>query len=262
MAGRLPAPLGEIIGSIATGSSTITVGNTRRVVNDLYVTTVLPLCKQALQGRYPIEHASTIDISLGDFATLFKPNGVLDAFFNTNLKPYVDTTRLPWRNQKVDNVDLNLSAIALLQFQRAQAIRDAFFPTGGQAPSASFVIEPLNLSNNVTQVTLDIDGQTLTYAHGPVVPVAMNWPGPSGASAARLSFTAVSNKTTPGIIVEGPWALFRLLDKGKVESSLADQHTVSFNIGDMSASFRLRAASVRNPFHASELSQFRCADGL
>jgi type VI secretion system protein ImpL len=262
MAGRLPAPLGEIIGSIATGSSTITVGNTRRAVNDLYVTTVLPLCKQALQGRYPIEHASTIDISLGDFATLFKPNGVLDAFFNTNLKPYVDTTRLPWRNQKVDNVDLNLSAIALLQFQRAQAIRDAFFPTGGQAPSASFVIEPLNLSNNVTQVTLDIDGQTLTYAHGPVVPVAMNWPGPSGASAARLSFTAVSNKTTPGIIVEGPWALFRLLDKGKVESSLADQHTVSFNIGDMSASFRLRAASVRNPFHASELSQFRCADGL
>jgi type VI secretion system protein ImpL len=263
MAGRLPAPLGDIIGSIASGSSTITVGNTRRAINDLYLTTVLPLCKQALQGRYPIERASTIDISLGDFASLFKPNGVLDAFFNTNLKPYVDATRQPWRNQKVDNVDLNLSAIALLQFQRAQAIRDAFFPTGGQTPSASFVVEPLNLSNNATQVTLDVDGQTLTYAHGPVVPLAMNWPGSSGASAARLSFTAVSNKTTsPGMVVEGPWALFRLLDKGKVEGSLADQYTVSFAVGDMSASFRLRAASVRNPFQSSDLSQFRCADGL
>jgi type VI secretion system protein ImpL len=262
MASRLPAPLSDIVSSIATGSSTITVGNTRRAVNDLYVTTVLPLCKQALQGRYPIERGSAIDISLGDFATLFKPNGVLDAFFNTNLKPYVDTTRLPWRNQKVENVDLNLSAIALLQFQRAQAIRDAFFPTGGQTPSASFVVDPLNLSNNATQVTLDVDGQTLTYAHGPVVPTAMNWPGSTGAGAARLSFTAISNKTTPGIVVEGPWALFRLLDKGKVESSLADQYTVSFTVGDMSASFRLRAASVRNPFRTSELSQFRCADGL
>jgi type VI secretion system protein ImpL len=112
-------------------------------------------------------------------------------------------------------------------------------------------------------VTLDVDGQTLAYAHGPVVPLAMNWPGSSGASAARLSFTAVSNKTTsPGMVVEGPWALFRLLDKGKVEGSLADQYTVSFAVGDMSASFRLRAASVRNPFQSSDLSQFRCADGL
>jgi type VI secretion system protein ImpL len=72
----------------------------------------------------------------------------------------------------------------------------------------------------------------------------------------------VSNNTTPGIVAEGPWALFRLLGKGKVESSLADQYTVSFTAGDMSASFRLRASSVRNPFQSSDLSQFRCADGL
>jgi type VI secretion system protein ImpL len=262
MAGRLPPPLGDIVASIASGSSNITTGNTRRAIADLYASQVLPLCRQALQGRYPIEHGSNVDISLGDFATLFKPNGTFDGFFTNNLKAYVDATRSPWRNQKVDNVDLNLAPNVLQQFERAAAIRDAFFPTGGAAPAASFVIEPISLSNNAVQVLLDLDGQSLTYAHGPIVPVSMMWPAPAGANVARLSFVAVGNNATPGISADGPWAWFRLLDKGKVDGTLADQFTVSFAVGDLTASFRLRAASVRNPFRSSDLAQFRCADAL
>lgn len=262
MATRLPPPLGDIVASIATGSSTISVGNTRRAIADLYLSSVLPLCRQALRGRYPVDRSSAVDVSLGDFAALFKPSGVLDTFFSANLKPYVDATRSPWRNQRVDNIDLNLAPNVLQQFERAQAIRDAFFPSGGQTPSASFVVEPLNLSNNAVQVVLDLGGQTLAYAHGPIVPASMMWPAPSGATTARIAFVSVTNTSMPSLSAEGPWAWFRLLDKGKVEGTLPDQFTVTFTAADLTASFRLRAASIRNPFHTADLAQFSCADAL
>lgn len=262
MARRLPPPLGDIVASIASGSSNVSIGNTRRQIADLYLSSVLPFCRQALQGRYPIDRSSKVDISLGDFASLFRPNGVLDGFFKTDLAKYVDTTRLPWRNQRVDNVDLDLSQAALSQFQRAQAVRNAFFANGGATPSASFSVEPIGLSSNAAQVTLSVDGQRVVYAHGPVEPVSMTWPGASGVMAARLTFTPVSGASTPGLTADGPWALFRLLGKGKVERKFADQFTMAFTVGTMSASFRIHASSVRNPFQSDLLGQFRCVGRL
>jgi type VI secretion system protein ImpL len=260
LAQRLPAPVNEIVGTVAAGSAAISTGSTRKSINDLYITAVVPLCKQALDGRYPIDRKSQIDVSLGDFTNLFRPGGVIDGFFAANLKPYVDTTRSPWRNQKVDNVDLGLSAETLGQFERAQAIRDSFFPNGAQTLTAPFAIEPATLSDKATQVVLDLDGQTLTYAHGPVVPASMVWPAPAGANRARLTFTA--GDTTPSLSADGPWDWFRLLDQAKLQGQLADQFTATFTLGDLSAVFKLRAASVRNPFRASDLGRFRCPSAL
>jgi type VI secretion system protein ImpL len=262
VAARLPPPLNGMVASIAASSSGISTGGTRKAINDLYLSTVLPLCRQVLNGRYPIDRASKIDVSLGDFATLFKPGGLIDRFFTTNLKPYVDVTRSPWRNQKVENVDLGLSADTLAQFERAHAIRDAFFPAGGQMPAAPFVVEPKDLSPKALQVVLDLDGQTLTYAHGPTIPASMAWPSPSGAKEARITFSALSGGGTPSLSAEGPWAWFRLLDQATIEGALADQFTATFKVGDLSASFKIRAASVRNPFRGADLARFHCPDSL
>jgi len=38
--------------------------------------------------------------------------------------------------------------------------------------------------------------------------------------------------------------------------------TATFRVGDLSASFHIRASSVRNPFRANDLGRFRCAAGL
>jgi type VI secretion system protein ImpL len=262
MAARLPSPLSGIVAAASGSGAKGTVANTRKGIEDLYLAQVAPFCRQALQGRYPFDRSSSIDVALNDFGNLFRPGGIIDGFVGNNLRAYVDTARRPWRNQKVDNVDLGLSRAVLADFALAQDIRDAFFPTGGQLPSAAFSVAPLSLTGSASEVILDIDGQTLTYAKGPPVPVNLAWPAAPGSDRARVTIKPADNKSTPSLATEGPWAVFRLLDRGQITGQLSDQFNITFNLDDMSASFALRAASVRNPFRMHDLSRFRCPDAL
>jgi hypothetical protein len=103
---------------------------------------------------------------------------------------------------------------------------------------------------------LEIDGQTATFAHGPVKPQQLQWPG--GAGLARVSFGSETSDTLPAT---GPWAWFRLLNQSDVRmTALTDRFTVRFSSGGKSASFEVRVGNVLNPFTMRELSAFRCPD--
>ena len=120
-----------------------------------------------------------------------------------------------------------------------------------------FEVTPANLDNGIGQVSLDVDGQELTYAHGPVLPMRMQWPGTGGRNQVRLTFTPVTGAST-SISKEGPWAIFRLLDGGKASSTQTDRVTYSFTGAGGTASFLVAAGSVVNAFTLPALHQFRC----
>jgi type VI secretion system protein ImpL len=260
-ASRLPPPLGAIIAKVAGGTSVVATGATRKTIEDIYASSVLGLCRQALEGRYPIVKSSAINVPLGDFQQLFKPGGTLDMFFTTYLKAYVDTTTSPWNNQKVNNADLGLSRATLAQFERAQTIRDKFFPGNSATPMVEFTLTPINLGNDAQQVVFDSDGQVLTYARGPATPVKMQWPVPNGAGRAHLGFTR-NNGQMAAIDTSGSWALFRLLDRARIAGNVADQLNVGFDLGGLTATFQLSATRVSNPFRSRELEQFQCPNPL
>src|SRR6185437_6389457 len=46
------------------------------------------LCQRAVAGRYPFVAGSSNDIPLDDFGRLFAPTGLLDTFFNSQLRPF------------------------------------------------------------------------------------------------------------------------------------------------------------------------------
>jgi type VI secretion system protein ImpL len=251
---RLPPPLAAMVAGIARNTSTAAIGGARSQINDDWQAKVLPFCQKALDNRYPIVRASSTDVLLDDFTKLFSPNGLLDAFFKTNLKPFVDTSHLPWRWQKVDNVDLGISQEALTQFQRAAAIRDGFFSSGA-APSVKFEMVPVSLDADVTQVLIDVDGQELSYAHGPPRPTVVQWPG--SGEMGRIVFSPTGADST--ITKSGPWSLFRLFDEAKIERTpLPDKFQVTFSVGGRKAVYELRANSVNNPLTMTELHEFRC----
>ena len=220
---------------------------------------MLPLCRQALEGRYPFTRASSIDTGLGDFQQLFKPGGILDNFFNMNLKPYVDTARSPWTNQKVNGADLGLSRAALVEFETAQRIRDNFFANGGSM-TTEFTLAPAEIGD-ANEVDFDADGQVLKVTRGQTASQRMQWPGQNSSDHAKLTLTR-ANGQTASVDASGPWALFRLLDRARIDASLPDQMTVAFDVNGAIATFRLRAQSVRNPFHARDASQFQCVPQL
>ena len=93
------------------------------------------------------------------------PGGLLDKFFNDNLQTFVDTSGATWKAQPVAGVAPPVSPADLAQFQRASQIRDLFFAAGGNQPTVRFDITPVD--TDAKQVTLDLDGQAIVYAHGP-----------------------------------------------------------------------------------------------
>ena len=254
-----PPVLAAILGTLAQDSASLVAGGARSHLNNLWTTDVLPFCREAIAGRYPFDQGSKRDTTLADFGRLFGPGGVLDAFFKEHLAPLADTSRKPWRWV---NADLGIPASVLVQFQRAAAIRDAFFAAGAKLPGMEFELTPTSLDARATQFTLDLGGQILDYRHGPLKPQAMKWPAPEGLGRVRIVFTGVDGKT-PGQTEEGPWAWFRVLDRARLQpTGQPELFRATFTLGGFSAGVELRAPSVRNAFQFGELRGFTCPERL
>ncbi|WP_171175026.1 type VI secretion system membrane subunit TssM [Ruegeria sp. HKCCD8929] len=258
-AARIPGPMERWSTQIITGSSGITSDSTRASINALWQANVLPFCTQALDNRYPFNRRARADVAMADFARLFGPTGLIDTFFNDHLVKHVDIRTRPWSwKTGVNQTDLGISPAVLQQLQYAAEIKEAFFATGPQ-PSIQFQIMPEALDPKAKAVKLEIDGQTLDFAHrgGLPSPMAITWPGQIGL--ARVSFTP-TKKTIENILSkDGPWAWFRLLDAAEVRrTNVSDRKKVIFNIGGRIAIFQLQSGSVINPFALPALQKFSC----
>ncbi len=220
-------------------------------------------CQQAIAGRYPIDRNAARDATPADFALMFGPGGKIDQLFQQRLAAYVVTTTRPWRFRPVEGAPLGTDTGSLGQFQRAQAIRDTFFPAGN-TPALKLQIKPVEMDLSIKNIILDIDGQIVRYDHGPQIPTPVVWPGPRGTGQVRVTVNPPGSGTTFGTVFEGPWALLRLFDKVNFEPVANSQVTfrATFDIDGRKAVFEVTASSVRNPFRLRELHDFQCPMGL
>src|SRR5881394_1160994 len=163
-----PPRLRRLPAAMITSGTAIRTGSTAEEVKKAFSAPGGPatLCHQAVAGRYPFSPGAANDIPLDDFAKLLSPGGLLDGFFNTQLRPFVDTSGPVWRGQTVGGVPPPVSPAELARFQQAAKIRDVFF-TAGATPTVHFDITPVSLDRGATQVTLDLGGTTITYTNGP-----------------------------------------------------------------------------------------------
>jgi type VI secretion system protein ImpL len=222
-------------------------------------TQVADFCVKAINGRYPFVRTSTQDVTPEDFARLFAPGGMLDAFFQKHLAAHVDTSQKPWRFKEASPMGQGAS---LAEFQRAQVIREVFFRGGGSTPSIQLELKPREMDAAIHQFVLDVDGKLVKYAHGPQAPVRVQFPGPAGRSQVRVSISPAS-ASGGGKLFDGPWALFRMFDGVQIEeTSQFERFLATFSVAGRRAVFEVSASSVRNPFRLPELSQFRCPTQL
>src|SRR5690606_1494502 len=163
------------------------MGGIRSQLNAAWVAEVVNVYRQSLAGRYPLDSGSSRDATLEDFGNFFGVGGVMDNYFRKYLQPYVDTSASNWRWQPGGAERLGIGSGVLQTFQRAAAIRDAFFRTGGTQPTVRFELKPVAMDAAISQFILDLDGQQMTYDHGPSRPVAMQWPSPNSLGVVRLS---------------------------------------------------------------------------
>lgn len=260
-AARDPQPVQRWLLALATGGNTQRSGGAKKAAAEAFNAPGGPatLCQQAVAGRYPFVPGSPNAIPLDDFARLFAPTGMLNSFFNTQLRPFVDTSGPVWRAQPVAGVAPPVSPGNLAQFQRASRIGELFFASGGAQPSVRFDLIPETLDSGAKQVSLELGNQVITYAHGPQRATSVTWPGADGMNSARLVFDPPPSSGPTVLTASGPWALFRLFDQGTLQQAgSSDRYTLTFHLGDRTASFEIRAGSVLNPFAPGMLRAFRC----
>jgi len=258
---RQPEPLSRWLTQMAESTTALRGGGARQQVVAAYNGTGGPgaLCPLAVNGRFPFVPGSSLETPLDDFAKLFAPGGLIDGFFNTQLRPYVDTTGKAWQPQAVDGIPAPVSPADLAQFQRAAVIRDLFFAPGSTTIAVRFDIMPVQLDTGASSVNLELDGTSIVYAHGPTRSTQVTWPGPNHMTNVRLVFDPPSRGDTGVISETGPWAMFRLFARGTLQQAGSpERYTLTFALGERSATFELRAGSVMNPFAPGVLQDFRC----
>lgn len=246
-------------------------------------------CKRGVEGRYPLA-AVAQDASIEDFTLVFAAGGAADEFFTRYLAPFVDTSVRPWRykNPMAGNAMVGAEGVAngvapapattgptvlgellkllaqsgpnLDAFYRAQQIRDLFFrDAGGKKLSWKFDLKVMELEPSITDLIVDIDGQGQRYVHGPVQSFAVSWPGPRGGSMAELTANPRISGPTSTVLTQGPWALFRLLEKGRiVNTATPGRLSVEYSFDGRKALIDINSGSQPNLLNSEVLKGFRC----
>jgi type VI secretion system protein ImpL len=262
-ADRQPPMVQGLVKSVVSSTTNTMMGGVRNQLNAAWVRDVVNVYRQSLSGRYPLAPGSARDATLDDFGQFFGVGGVMDNYFRKYLQSYVDTSASAWRWQPGAAQKLGINASVLQTFQRAAAIRDAFFRSGGVQPTVRFELKPVAMDASITQFLLDLDGQQISYDHGPSRPVAMQWPNPGSIGVVRLSISPPAASGRSGITLDGPWAWFRLLEQSDlVNGGSPDRFNLRLRVDNASISYELRANSAFNPFKSRVLSGFSLPERL
>ncbi|MGA2776914.1 MAG: type VI secretion system membrane subunit TssM [Steroidobacteraceae bacterium] len=256
-ASTLPPPIGALVAQVGGRSESLTVGQARGELDQRYRDQVVRQCQDIIGGRYPFTANGASDVPIADFTRLFGAGGVFDQFYKDNLAPLVDSTRSPWVWRAGGSGPAGASTGMLRQFEAVQQIRDLYFGPGGQSPEQQFTLTPGDLDAAATRFTLEMDGQTLDYRHGPVRSMPVKWPGPApGAAATTFEDRSGAH---PNTSFQGPWAWFRLLDTGSIRAESEVRFDATFQNAGHQATVIIEATSIRNPYQKSPVHQFRCS---
>lgn len=255
---RQPEPVKSWLGALGGGSEVLAAGNARTELASRYGNAVRSECQRLIANRYPFERNSVQDVALDDFGKMFGYGGVLDKFFQENLAPVVDRSGSTWRVS--GGSALGISSSSLKQFQLAERIRAAYFKPGSLTPEFSLTMTTTRLDPAVKRFVFEADGQSFDYQHGPPRSSTVTWPG-QGPGMARIMFEEASGGR-PTVVVEGPWAMFRLFDGANIRPVSDIEYEIAFTAGGRNATVRAQTRSVTNPLAGPGLHEFRCPDSL
>jgi type VI secretion system protein ImpL len=253
----LPPPIGAMVAEIGGRTQSIQTGQARGQLAQLYAELVRA-CEPIVSGHYPFSPGSAVDVPPADFSRLFGTGGIFDSFFKANLASQVDTTRSPWVWLSGGTGPAGSSTSMLRQFETVQNIRENYLSPAGQLEQ-QFTLTPAELDAGSTRFTLELDGQTLDYRHGPVRSQPFRWPGPSPGVGA-VTFED-KNGSKPLATYQGTWAWFRMLDAAPPRQESDVRFIAAFQGNGHQATVVIEAPSIRNPYKASSVRGFRCNAG-
>ncbi|WP_145557357.1 type VI secretion system membrane subunit TssM [Yersinia aldovae] len=255
---NLPEPLNRWVGDLAEQAWRVVMMEAIQSLEVEWNETVIKQYQTYLAGRYPFDPNSKQDVPLSEFERFFGPKGTLDAFYQQNLKPFVENNLTSGSDGQ-----LLIRPDVLQQLAQAQKIRDTFF-SAQNGLGTQFAIEPVMLSGNKRRSVLNLDGQLLDYAHGRSGVVNLVWPN-SMRAGVESKLTLVpdeSGKSPRSLSFTGPWAQLRLINAGELTNVGSNSFDVRFMVDGGEMTYRISVDESDNPFAGGLFSQFSLPDTL
>lgn len=261
IATNLPKPLDSLVKEIAEESWYVVKQEAIKYVEVRWQRDVYKEYQEKLISRYPFNSSASKDVSLKDFETFFAPDGTLESFYNNDLKLFIDDNISMGTNSS--NALSLLRSDVLKQFANAEKIQQAFFNRKGIL-DVEFTLEPINLSANQRRSVINVDGQYVEYSHGSRRPIELIWPNTLRETAvSKLSLVPASKNLSPrAITIQGPWAFFRLLERGQVVGASETSVDYRFTIDGGDVVYRLNTEEDANPFTSSLFRNFKLSKTL
>jgi type VI secretion system protein ImpL len=263
VAARLPLPLAGWFESLADEHWRLMLDQAYRHVNQRYQSEVYGFYSRAIKLRFPFNAHASSDVSLNDFQEFFKPEGIMARFFDSYLKPFVSGDSGRYRLRSLDGRSLPMSRALLDQQAKVQVIRRGFFADEPGDLQVRFTLAPYSLDPSVSRAVLRLGGQQMEYRHGPIVPIAMQWPAEAENGRSSLVLERGSERALGLEKNTGAWSLFRLFDLMQNEpSSGQDELILKADLAGLRANYLLTSRRTPNPFQMAQWRTFRLPEQL
>ena len=216
-------------------------------------------CRRLTADRFPFASNARRDMPYADFARVFGPNGLLEAFFQARLASQVDSKHRPWR-WLGDASPSEKAQATLRSFEMADSIRRLFFPPGSELPQLRLQLTPAAMDGELLLFSADIDGQLLRYENGPRRPKAVVWPGPAATQRVLLRILPAGPSDVGAEVHEGPWALLRVLQRHGWQRSNSAASLARLEVDGRVLSVEVTADAPVSAALLGELPKFRCPE--
>jgi type VI secretion system protein ImpL len=177
--------------------------------------------------------------------------------FRDNLANYIDTSSSPWKSRRAEDGNVSLiNGNVLRSFEAADQIRRISLDEQGKLRVSS-IMRIMEMDPQLSEVVIDIGGQTLKYAHGVSTPKRFDWTSSASNLMIRVQFRAVDGRSEV-ITFNGPWALFKFFDNGYQSARDSDRRETQHRTSLGSVTIEWQSTVSPGPLWAGVFGSFRC----
>lgn len=261
---RLPSPFDKWYSQIADDNWQLILVSSYNYINQAYKANVYSFYTNSIKGRYPFNNRTDIDVAMSDFTRFFKVNGVMDNFYENNLKPFVSINGNYYQVKTIDGRGLPIARTTLAQFRILKVLQAGLFRENPEQPAVSFKLEPHFLEATLSRVILKIGNQKMEYRHGPILSSKFTWPDESAdSSIVSEKFEDLTGNKTLYQTEPGAWSLFRFIDQMEISyMSGRDVMILKTQVDGKYANYLLSTQRSPNPFDVKLYRAFELRDNL
>lgn len=245
IAAGLPEPINRQVAKLAAESSRIILVEALRELERRWDSDVHRFYRERLANRYPFNPSSREEASLEDFTAFFGPQGRLQQFREHYLDLFLEDNLEALYSERLGGYLVRADVQERLQ--SAERIRDAFFNSRGLL-GVQFYIEPLGLAPNKRSSSFSVEGQLVTYNHGPTTSTALIWPNTLAPNNESRITLVNAGGSSSGMVHRGPWSLYRLLSQARLNGTTSTSVDLSFTAPDGGMRYRISTEKANNPF--------------